>query len=118
MHSQGLGWCPTGSCATKGQQCAERRQRFSTVRQWNKGEMQGSQRSSRFEEGCAQRDEVLPPLTAALFWLLTVSRVSIRSWVISGGTCFPRQILHGPLNQDGFMRPIPRHQSSCIMHFL
>jgi len=34
------------------------------------------------------------------------------------GTFFSRQILHGPVNQDGFTRPISSHQSSCIMHFL
>lgn len=28
----GLGWCATSSCATEGHQCAERRQRFRTVK--------------------------------------------------------------------------------------
>lgn len=77
-----------------------------------------------FEEGHAQRSEAFPtPSDGCLHCPLNVStphgdqgvnKELAHFW----GTFFSRQILRGPVNQDGFIKPISSHQSSWIMHFL
>lgn len=80
--------------------------------------------AGRFEEGHAQRNEAFPTPSdgrlhcpynvLAPHGVQGINKELAHFW----GTFFSGQILHRPVNQGGFIRPISSHQSSCIMHFL